>query len=70
MSWYVEPDGKTVHRWKLVTPDIIRLENGTELDPRKAGGTILAVDPDENPRMTKVDGVYHFDGQTLREDEG
>lgn len=69
MGWYIKPDGKTVHRWVLVNPYIIQLDNGLKVNPEK-GGTTWAVDPDENPRITKVDGVYHFDGKTLKEDEG
>lgn len=67
MAWYVDTDGKTIRKYTC-TLHGIRLDDGREYTEEEIPGMMLAVHPDENNNITKVDGVYHMHGESLQRD--
>lgn len=68
MVCFIDWDGKTVLKWDMVLSGGILLEDGRHIPEGAHEDRIFAVHPDDNENIEKINGVYHYNGKTLRLD--
>lgn len=65
MICFVDFDGKTVLKWDMSLDGII-LEDGRHIPNGQHEDRIFAVHPDQNSKIEKIDGIYYYQGKSLR----
>ena len=69
MAYFIDKDGKTVLRWRVLTDTGIMLENGKHLPDEDVVHRIFSVHPDESKFVEKIEGIYHYNGKSLKEED-